>query len=143
VNENACWIFRSSADESMTKRKSLSSWFRRTGASKWYKRHRFTEPVFEPYVKAIGQLLLAWNDLHENLSFLFVVAMGGGWVDLPLAVWHATRTDLSKRRLLLAAIQKQTPNITGQWPKLVDEITWIIKVADKLEGARDDSALRR
>lgn len=29
---------------------------------------RFTETPFKPYVIAIGQLTLAWNDLHEKLA---------------------------------------------------------------------------
>jgi hypothetical protein len=124
----------------MKKAKSLSAWFRRTGAHKWAARPRFSEVHFEPYTKAIGQLLLAWNDLHEKLATLFVSAMGGGFVNRPLAVWHKTRMDSAKRELLRAAIAHLTDREIGNRPKLVDEITWILDNAKKLEDLRDDSA---
>jgi hypothetical protein len=124
----------------MKKRKTLSLWFRRSGAFKWAMRPRFTEPLFEPYAKAIGQLLLAWNDLHERLSTLFVMAMGGGWVNRPLAIWHGSIRDYSKRQMLRAAISDMPDGEKAGRMKLVEEITWILDAADKLEGLRDDSA---
>jgi hypothetical protein len=119
---------------------NLSTWFKRSGAFKWAKRHRFTEPHFEPYVKAIGQLLLAWNDLHERLAALFVTAMGGGWVDRHLAVWHSITSDRSKRRALREAIVKLPESEKAGRNKLVDEITWVLKETDKLGELRNVSA---
>lgn len=124
----------------MKKSKTLSTWFRRTNARRWASRPSFSEPHFEPYTKAIGQLLLAWNDLHERLAMLFVSAMGGGWVNRPLAVWHKTRMDLAKRELLRAAISNLTDPEVGNRPRLVEEIKWILDSAKKLEDLRDDSA---
>ncbi len=124
----------------MKRAKSLSAWFRRTNARKWASKPRFSEPPFDPYTKAIGQLLLAWNDLHERLASLFVMAMGGGWINRPLAVWHKTRMDIAKRELLRAAINHLTDAETSKRPKLVEEITWILDNAKKLEDLRDDSA---
>jgi hypothetical protein len=124
----------------MKKRVTLAGWFRRSGAFRWARRHRFTEPHFEPHTKAIGALLLAWNDLHERLATLFVMAMGAGWVDRPLAIWHSVRNDVAKRRLLRVALEKLTDNEKAARPKLTGEINWILEAADKLEGLRDDSA---
>jgi hypothetical protein len=123
----------------MKKAKSLSDWYRRSGAFRWARRPRFTESPFEPYAKAIGQLQLAWNDLHERLATLFVSAMGGGWVNRPLAVWHEHRSDGGKRAMLRAAISHLTDDETSKRPKLVAEIEWILDVTQKLEGIRDDS----
>jgi hypothetical protein len=124
----------------MKKPKTLTAWFRRSGAQKWATRHRFTEPEFEPYAKSIGQLLLAWNDLHERLATLFTLAMGGGWVDRYLAIWHGTRSDHSKRQLLAAAISKLPDGEKSNRDKLVEEINWILQKTNRLEGFRDDSA---
>jgi hypothetical protein len=124
----------------MKKSKSLSIWYKRSGAFRWAGRPRFTESHFEPYAKAIGQLLLAWNDLHERLATLFVSAMGGGWMNRPLAVWHGNRTDGGKRAMLKAAICNLTENETNNRPKLIAEVQWILDVAQQLEGIRDDSA---
>jgi hypothetical protein len=124
----------------MKKAKSLSAWYRRTGAFKWTRRPRFTEPHFDPFAKSIGQLLLAWNDLHEWLATLFVSAMGGGWVDRPLSVWHKNRPDGGKRAMLKAAISHLTdPEIAGR-TELVAEIEWILDVTQQLEGIRDNAA---
>jgi hypothetical protein len=124
----------------MKKSESLSTWFRHSGAFKWARRHRFTEREYDPYTKLIGQVLLAWNDLHERLATLFVMAMGGGYVNRPLAIWHSVRNDVGKRHLLRTAIENLTPKERAVRPKLVDEINWILERADKLEGLRDDSA---
>jgi hypothetical protein len=140
------------------KAKSLSTWFRQYG--KWFVHHRFTEPHFDAHTKAIGSLLLAWNDFHERLSTLFVNAMGVQQFTRSFAIWHTTRNDYSKRKLLRAALENlphsemgkpiknpdgtlmRNPDgsFTGVRLTLVDEITWILDAADKLEGARDDSA---
>jgi hypothetical protein len=122
------------------KAKTLTAWYERSGAFKWARRHRFTEREYDPYMKLIGQVLLAWNDLHERLATLFVMAMGGGYVNRPLAIWHSVRNDVGKRHLLRTAIENLTPKEKAERPKLVDEITWILEKADKLEGLRDDSA---
>ena len=42
----------------------------------------YTHAIFRPYVTALGQLALAWNDLHETLAMLFLSVMGGGYGSL-------------------------------------------------------------
>jgi hypothetical protein len=123
----------------MKKAKSLSRWFKQTGFHA-VARHSFTEPHFGPHTKSIGSLLLAWNDLHERLSTLFVMAMGLTQFARSFAVWHETRSDVNKRRLLRAAIKNLPSSEFEGRPKVIEEITWILDVADKLEGPRDDSA---
>jgi hypothetical protein len=83
--------------------------------------------------------VLAWNDLHEMLSALFVMAMGVGQFARSAALWHETRNDIGKRRLLRAALANLPASEIGERTKLVAEITWILDAADKLEGLRDDS----
>jgi hypothetical protein len=122
----------------MKKAKSLSAWFKRTGMHV-VPRHKFTEVHFEPYTKSIGSLLLAWNDLHERLSTVFVMAMGLKQFARSFALWHETRNDVGKRRLLRAAIANLPASEIGERKKLIAEITWLLKAVDKLEGLRDDS----
>jgi hypothetical protein len=66
--------------------------------------------------------------------------MGGGWVNRPLAIWHGATRDGAKRQMLKAAISHLEPIETENRPKLVEEVLWILDVAQKLEGLRDDSA---
>ncbi len=129
--------------------KNLSAWFRQSGAH-LIPRPRFTEPHFDSYAKSIGALLLAWNDLHEHLSTLFVMALGSSHWKRSLSIWHAIRGDYGKRQLLRSALANSPDpgpriahpdgSITGARPKLVEEITWILDSANKLEDWRDNSA---
>jgi hypothetical protein len=121
----------------MKKAKNLSAWFKRAPP---FLRNRFSEPHFKPYVAAIGELILAWNDLHERLAPLFAQAMVGSNVKQSFGVWHKTRADQAKRNLLRAAITNLPDRDLTKRPNVVKEITWILEVADKLEGLRDDSA---
>jgi hypothetical protein len=81
------------------------------------------------------------------------MAMGIKQFERSFAVWHQTRNDYGKRQLLRAAISKLPWDEMGvgirrldgsitdrRGPKLVEEITWILDVANKLEDWRDDSA---
>jgi hypothetical protein len=94
-----------------------------------------TDPAFEPYVTALGQLTLAWNDLHETLAILFSMVMGGGFVGQYLAIWHAIKVDRAQRDILLAAA-KADPL---RYPRLVPDLEWISGKADGVEDARNDA----
>jgi hypothetical protein len=48
----------------------------------------FNERKFEPFIRAIGQSTLLWNDLHEQLGHLYGIAMGGGFVNIHFRVWN-------------------------------------------------------
>lgn len=130
----------------MKKDDVLGRWFVDSGVSKWPdgggRRRRFTEPQFAACLKAIGQLLLAWNDLHERLLTLFVPASGADTEhesQRPAAVWHSVRSDHARREMLRAALSKLPNDEFKGREKLVTEITWILDMADKLEGRRDDA----
>jgi hypothetical protein len=120
----------------MKKAKSLSGWFKKAPP---FLRHKFNEPQFRPYVLAIGQFLLAWNDLHERLSTLFAQAQATN-AKQSLAIWAKTRNDKAKRSLLEAAIEHLPESTIKRHPHLAKEIAWILKVANSLEGFRDDAA---
>lgn len=95
----------------------------------------YTNTAFRPYVTALGQLTLAWNDLHETLAILFCSVMGGGFSNQFLAVWHALKSDRSQRDILLAAVKSGL--IEGGPPRLLVDVTWICNQADALEDARN------
>jgi hypothetical protein len=63
----------------------------------------FNERKFQPYIRAIGQSTLLWNDLHEWLGHLYCIAMGGGYIDQHLRVWNSILNDRAKREMLMAA----------------------------------------
>jgi hypothetical protein len=132
--------------------KNLSAWFRRTPGASGIPRHRFTEGHFDLHTKTIGSVLLAWNDLHERLSPLFMNAMGANQWKRSIAIWHAARHDNAKRKLLRAAIENLAESdirprmrypdgsLSPARPLLVQEILWLLTAVGKLEDWRDDTA---
>lgn len=124
----------------MKKPRNLDEWFEGAGAHAFAVRPQFNEDYFVPYTQAIGRVLLAWNDLHERLGTLFADLLGQDSIDRSLVLWHSIRNDLGKRRLLRATLGTLNEQETSKRPKLVGEAEWILNVADRLEGLRDDSA---
>jgi hypothetical protein len=97
-----------------------------------------TDQAFEPYVTALGQLTLAWNDLHETLAIVFSMVMGGGDVGQYLAIWHAIKVDRAQREILLAAAK--VDELRGpRYPRLVPDLEWICRKAEAVEDARNDA----
>ncbi len=97
----------------------------------------YTSVQFRPYVAALGQLALAWNGLHETLSLLFCAAMGGGFANQYLAVWHAIKNDRAQRDMLVAAV---VSNFQGTNPvHYVEDVKWLCRMADVLEEERNNA----
>jgi hypothetical protein len=59
---------------------------------------RFESRQFKPYATAIGQFVLAWNDLHETLALLYWTLLG--FNDKVLDRWNEARFDDRKRALI-------------------------------------------
>lgn len=97
----------------------------------------FSHSAFRPYVAALGQLALAWNELHEYMGLLFCTVMGGGFVNQYLAIWHALKMDRAQRDVLWAAVQADT---RGAVPvNYLEDIKWLRGQADRLEEARNNA----
>jgi hypothetical protein len=103
----------------------------------WAPSVSYTHKAFRPYALALGQLTLAWNDLHQSLAMLFCSVMGGGFVSPYLSIWHALKSDRAQREILMAAMQAQFLN--GGSEQLHSEIVWICKRADVLEEERNNA----
>jgi hypothetical protein len=97
----------------------------------------YTDKAYLPHATALGQLALAWNGLHEMLCVLFCSVMGGGFVNQPLAIWHALKVDRAQRDILLAALENHTRDAYPT--KFETDIKWICDRADALEDARNDA----
>lgn len=105
---------------------------------------RYTAREFRPYVTALGQLALAWNDLQESLAGLFWTAMlsgppqAGDFVDYrPLRIWHAIRSDRSQKDMLRAILVHY--RVDWKRPTFIDDVKWLLGAAEGLENARNDA----
>jgi hypothetical protein len=100
----------------------------------------YSHPAFRPYVVALGQLALMWNELHEMLGLLYCSMMGvrqGVPVNQHLAVWHALKVDRAQRDILLAAAESVT---LGAIPiTFIDDIKWLCDRANAVEDARNNA----
>jgi hypothetical protein len=105
---------------------------------------QYTAAEFRPYVAALGQLTLAWNDLQESLAALFWTTMlyspplAGDFVNYtPLWVWHSIKSDRSQREMLKAAIDHS--HTAWKRPSFVNDGKWLLDRAGELEDARNDA----
>jgi hypothetical protein len=96
-----------------------------------------THQAFRPYVTAIGQLTVAWNDLHVTLSLLFCTVMGGGFINKYLSIWQAIPNDRTQRAILLAAAQEDQCLGKHAAPELYDRLKWVMDKATEVEDVRN------
>jgi hypothetical protein len=99
---------------------------------------RYTEAVFVPYVTLIGQIALAWSDLHEYLAFSFWSLMGGGNSGKPIGIWNSANFDRARREMLRKAAEAASPDELVAHPKIKDDIIWMLNQLDELEQRRND-----
>jgi hypothetical protein len=127
-----------------------------------FRRQRFTERAYTPYVLAIGQLALAWNDLHEQLAGLFckILDRQEGYTQnegeddetyfirttledqddpRPIALWNSAKFDRPRREMLKAAVSTINKEWQQAFPKFIPEMTWVLQRTDALEDSRNDA----
>jgi hypothetical protein len=66
------------------------------------------------------------------------MVMGGGFVHQFLAIWHEIKVDRAQRDILLAAARAGETN-GSPFPRLVADLEWVLKQADRVEDARNDA----
>ncbi|MGZ4107169.1 MAG: hypothetical protein ACXVO1_07505 [Tumebacillaceae bacterium] len=103
-----------------------------------YKALRFQSRQFKPYATAIGQLVLAWNDLHEVLVVLFWTLRN--FDDKIFNEWDAAKFDHKKRTLISKWISGLPAKTKALAPELYTDLEWLIKEIDRLAEPRNDGA---
>jgi len=104
---------------------------------------RYTSSEFRPYVTALGQLALAWNDLQESLAALFWTLMNpppmeGSFVNYtPLHVWASIKSDRTQRDML-KAISQHPPSFWNR-SEIKTDVGWLVDRASELEILRNDA----
>lgn len=97
------------------------------------------EDAFAPYLKAVGEVVNAWNKLQDQLLKIFL-SITGMPQDMAAAVWHAPRSDSVQRDMLRAAL-RATPDDkwSGRLATARDDIFSLLNRADKLSEERNDA----
>jgi len=115
--------------------------------------------ALEPYAKELGLLLHAWNDLHINVTLLFLAICqrerdDEEERDILLALWNAVPNERMQRHMLRQSARIRFGRIEKRMQEMgiivdlikenealqLDEILWILNSADTLGRKRDDSA---
>ena len=99
----------------------------------------YAERKWQPYVTAIGQAALAWNALHEGLGILFWALNGRIAKQRPQAIWNSTDNDVAKRKLLAAVAMTLTNNHLALYPKMEDDLGWLLDRTNAVGKARNDA----
>ncbi|NOJ43032.1 hypothetical protein [Bradyrhizobium australiense] len=83
--------------------------------------------------RAIGKIVIAWNQYQETLGTLFANLFSHSDWPLALSAWHALDSDRSQRKMLVAAARaKLKPN-----NPLLTEFEWLINNSDKIADQRN------
>lgn len=102
-----------------------------------YDHRDFRDKTFQPIATALGEVTLAWNDLHLSLSGLFwaILQIPNGLT--PGAIWHSIKSDRVQRDMLGALAESHALGHALS-PNARKEITWLIKQAKSIEDLRND-----
>jgi hypothetical protein len=91
------------------------------------------ERITAAHERAIGKIVIAWNDYQEELGKLFGNLFSYKDWPLALSAWHALDSDRAQRKMLVAAARaKLKPN-----SPLLREIEWLINNSDKIADQRN------
>jgi hypothetical protein len=88
------------------------------------------------YATRLGQLIFAWNNLHDNLSKLFELAVDSPSRKIGVSIWYSTESDFAQRKMLRAAIERTTKLSKPQR----DDIIWMLnRIDESLRHHRNDA----
>ena len=92
----------------------------------------FQDEVFDPYALAIGQAVLAWNDLHAWLGALLQSILYPRQWNLMDLLWNSMTQDRAARQMLRAA---------ASWhyrinAEAAEAVIWLVGQVDRVEDAR-------
>jgi len=102
----------------------------------------FAEARYRPYVVAVGQVALAWNDLYKVLAVFFIVLHGETVPsDVPLAVWNSSKSDRAQREMLAAAAKTflTLPDMLALYPTGAADVKWLADRIGEVEEARNNA----
>ncbi|SHN79158.1 hypothetical protein [Bradyrhizobium erythrophlei] len=93
--------------------------------------------AFEPYYKAVGKVVHAWNGLQEQLAIVFCRVTN---IDqtMGLSVWHSANSDRAQRQMLKAALSAVDDDWHLKYPKGEEDIRWLLSSADALAEVRNN-----
>jgi hypothetical protein len=100
---------------------------------------RYASPAFRPHALAIGQIALAWNELHEVLCAFFasMTATIDEWKIE--AAWQSLPSDRAKRGMLKAVFNNLSGEDRRRNPRAQEDMKWLLNQLDRAEEDRNNA----
>jgi len=109
-------------------------------------KHGKVLPGCSPYLHELALVVVAWNELHLELSQLFCTVAGMPDMGTGLRIWHSTDNDRAQRKLLREALHSDLQHLSRVKQKgkpfannAKREIEFILQKADTISGPRNDA----
>ena len=99
---------------------------------------QFTRGEFRPHATTLGQLIFAWNDLHEQLAAIYWTL--AGYSDDAVAEWNKRKVDDHKRDLIRRWVNALPPAHRNLAVNMWNDVLWLVKTIDNLAEFRNDAA---
>lgn len=99
-----------------------------------------------PYLQELALVVIAWNELHVELSQLFCVVAGFPNMRTGLQIWHSTENDRAQRKLLREALSgglQHLRRVKENGGNFLDrarkDIEFILNKVDSMSDARNNA----
>lgn len=99
-----------------------------------------------PYLQELALVIVAWNELHMELSQLFCTVAGFPNMLTGLNVWHSTENDRAQRKMLREALSsglQHLPRIKEKGEKFLDcarkDIEFLLNKVDAISDDRNNA----
>lgn len=99
-----------------------------------------------PYLHELALVVIAWNDLHRELSQIFWIVTEISDGGVALRIWHSTPNDRAQRDMLREALKS---GLNHLWRANEEEPAWaqraksdieyILKKTDDISGPRNEA----
>ena len=92
--------------------------------------------LLRPYKQELGELVFAWNVLHDELAHLFGLVTKIPRLETAFAIWHSTASDSAQRKMLRKAVEAEFAGKDNR----KDDLVWLLDQVDqKLSHKRNDA----
>lgn len=98
------------------------------------------------YLHELALVVIAWNDLHLELSQLFWIVTGISDGGVALRIWHSTDNDRAQRKMLRETLDSGLMHLWRAkeegpaWARRAEsDIKYILDKTDRISGPRNDA----
>jgi hypothetical protein len=95
------------------------------------------EKAFKPIALELGWLVFHWNNLQEDLSYLFADLSDNG--ETAHAIWHSAVNDRPQREMLRSAAETMKASSDPEQQRFCEGVLWILNELNSLAGRRNDA----